>query len=65
MAGPNQNQVSFRRPLNLPEDVHPDVRDALQFHDDGITDLRQANQTQTDNLNAALARIAALEKASK
>jgi peptidoglycan hydrolase CwlO-like protein len=56
-----QNPVSFRVPVNVDKSVHPTVRQALQDHDDGITDLRQANESLTSQVNALQAQVKALQ----
>ena len=36
------NPTSFRLPIRLPANIHPDLAEALQVHDDAINDLQQA-----------------------
>ena len=52
MTQPTQNPISFRKPVDVHPDVHPTVRQALQDHDDGITDIRKAIASLTQQLNA-------------
>ena len=53
------NPTSFRFPLNLQGKAHEDVVEAIQYHDDAITDLQQAIPKLKSQINGTIATAAA------
>lgn len=56
MARANQ-PTSFRTPFNLPDEVHPGVRDALKITYNGVKDLNDAIRALNDKVKANTSSI--------
>lgn len=54
----SSNPVSFRFPLNVEGKAHADVVEAIQYHDDAITDLQSAIPSLKSQI-AAISKTAA------
>jgi hypothetical protein len=54
----SNNPSSFRLPIRLPADVHPDLREALNNHDDAIYDLQAAIPELKSQINTTKTSIA-------